>query len=208
MDENGTDMRVFANKKPDRLGLERLIFFSDAVFAIAVTLLALEISLPTGEGPLTNSQLLKTLQSIWPKYLGYVVSFLVIGVFWIVHHRRFRFIERYDKNLILLNLILLMFVAFVPFPTSVIIEYGNQTATIFYALIMMIMGLLSAAIWRYASHNHRLIDLQLDQQQCRHETLRTLVVPSVFLLSIFIAFFNADLAKISWVSIVVVLKLL
>ena len=201
-------MRVSANKKQDRLGLERLIFFSDAVFAIAVTLLALEIRLPAGEGSLTDEQLLKTLQTIWPKYLGYVVSFLVIGVFWIGHHRKFRFIERYDKNLILLNLILLMFVAFVPFPTSVIIEYGNQTATIFYALIMMILGLLSAAIWRYASLNHRLIDLQLEQQQCRHEALRTLAVPGVFLLSIFIAFFNADLAKISWVLIAVVLKLL
>jgi uncharacterized membrane protein len=101
-----------------------------------------------------------------------------------------------------------MVVAFVPFPTSIISQYGNQTATIFYALTMTVMGLLSAAIWQYASHHNRLIGPQIAQQQCRREMLRTLVVPSIFALSVGIAFVNADLAKISWILIVFVLKLL
>jgi uncharacterized membrane protein len=197
-----------ANKEQDRLGLERLLFFSDAVFAIAITLLALEIRLPVTSGPLTDAQLLQGLWTIWPKYLGYIVSFLVIGVFWMGHHRRFQFIECYDRTLILLNIFLLMVVAFVPFPTSIISQYGNQTATIFYALTITAMGLLSVAIWQYASHHNRLVSPQITQQQRRRETLRTLVVPSIFALSVGISFINADLAKISWVLIAFVLRLL
>ncbi len=188
----------------DRFGLERLAFFSDAVFAIAITLLALEIRLPTGEGPVTNAELVRNLLAIWPKYLGYIISFLVIGVFWIGHHRKFHFIQRYDGNLLLLNLLLLMAIAFIPFPTSVISKYGNRTATIFYALTMTLTGVLSAAIWWYASHRNRLIDSQLSIRQRRRETWGPLVVPGVFLLSIGLAFINDDLAKLSWVLVAVV----
>jgi len=88
----------------DALSLERLVFFSDGVFAIAVTLLALEIRLPTTGGALTNAQLLYKLEVIWAKYLSYVVSFMVIGFFWMGHHRKFRLIERYDHTLLMLNL--------------------------------------------------------------------------------------------------------
>ena len=117
-------------------------------------------------------------------------------------------IERYDNILLLLNLFLLTAVAFVPFPTTVISEYGNRTATIFYALTMTVLGLLSAAIWQYASQNHRLINLQISQQQCKREMLRILVVPGIFALSIGVAFFNEDLAKFSWILIAFGFRLL
>lgn len=192
----------------DQLGLERIIFFSDAVFAIAITLLALDIRLPPIEGPVTDEQLLQSLLAIWPKYLGFIISFLVIGVYWMAHHRKFRLIERYDTKLILLNLLLLMTVAFIPFPTSVISEYGNRTATIFYALTAMVMGLLLAAIWWHASNNYRLIPSHVSQHQCQREMLRTLVAPIIFGLSIALAFFDDDLAKFSWLLIGVFLRLL
>ena len=118
-----------ASSEQDQLGLERLLFFSDAVFAIAITLLALEIRLPSLEGSLTNDQLFQDLLAIWPKYFSYALSFLVIGAFWMGHHRKFRFILRYDTNLILLNIFLLMGVAFIPFPTTVIGENENRTAS-------------------------------------------------------------------------------
>jgi uncharacterized membrane protein len=191
----------------DQLGLERLVFFSDAVFAIAITLLALEIRLPSLEGDLTNDQLLEALLTIWPKYLSYAISFLVIGTFWLGHHRKFRFILRYDTNLLLLNILLLMAIAFIPFPTAVISEYGNRTGTIFYALVMMITGLLNAAVWIYAAYQNRLIEPNFTPQRRRRETLRALVVPAVFLLSIGLAFINEDLAKYSWLLIAVVLRL-
>jgi len=143
---------------------------------------------------------------IWPKYLSYVISFLVIGSFWTGHHRKFRFILGYDVNLLLLNILLLMADAFIPFPTSVISEYGNLTATIFYAVVMIVTGLLNAAVWVYASYNNRLVDPNFTAQRRRRETLRALIVPAVFLLSIGLAFINDDLAKYSWLLIAVVLK--
>lgn len=182
----------------EHLGLERLVFFSDAVFAIAITLLALEIHLPTIEGAISDEELLHNLQSIGSSYLAYVLSFLVIGVFWIGHHRRFRFIERYDNRLLFLNLLLLMVVAFVPFPTSVISEFGNKTATIFYAATMGSIGLISVGIWGYASTGHRLVKSSLDAKTIRQELLRGLVIPAVFLLSMGVALVNADLAKWFW----------
>ena len=195
-----------ASSEGDQLGLERLLFFSDAVFAIAITLLALEIRLPSLEDSLTNDQLFQQLLAIWPKYFSYALSFFVIGAFWMGHHRKFRFILRYDTNLILLNLLLLMGVAFIPFPTAVIGENENRTATIFYALVMAIAGLLNAAIWIYASHRNRLIEPSFTPQQRRRETLRTLVVPGVFLLSIALAFINPIIAIYSWLLVAVVLK--
>jgi uncharacterized membrane protein len=190
----------------DHLGLERLIFFSDAVMAIAITLLALDIRLPAVEGELSNGQLLQSLQAIWPSYLAYAISFLVIGEFWISHHTKFRLIAHYDRNLLLLNLLFLMMIAFIPFPTSVLSEYGNRTATIFYALTIAVTGLLLFSTWFYASYHDRLLARSLDTRQRRRVALRMLVVPVIFLLSIGLAFINDDWAKVSWVLIAVVFR--
>jgi uncharacterized membrane protein len=185
-------------EESDHIGLERLMFFSDAVFAIAITLLALEIRLPASESALTDDELSRQLLSLGPKYLAFVISFLVIGTFWLGHHRRFRFIRRYDRRLLLINLMLLLLVAFIPFPTAVISEYTHRTATIFYALIMTLTGLMSGAIWWYAAWHDRLIDPNMDRRQRRYERLAPLVIPSIFLLSIGLAFIDPDLARYSW----------
>jgi uncharacterized membrane protein len=182
----------------DELGIERLVFFSDAVFAIAVTLLALEIRLPESEALLEDSKLLSKLAGIWHLYLGYFMSFMVIGIFWMAHHRKFRLIRRYDSRLMLLNLLLLMVVAFIPFPTSLISEYPGQTATIFYAMTMIVGELLLGAIWWYASWNNSLTDPSLDSKQRRRQFINPLATALVFLLSIGIAFIAPDLAKLSW----------
>jgi uncharacterized membrane protein len=188
----------------DSLGLERLIFFSDAVFAIAITLLALDIRLPAETTALTNSELLDRLLALGPQYRSYAISFLVIGSFWISHHSKFRFIKRYDGRLLLLNLLLLLVIAFIPFPTAVLSEYGNRTATIFYALTIIVAGLLSAIMWWYAVSNHRLVDDDLADTQRRQGFWRSLLAPAIFLISIGIAFFDDDLAKYSWLLIALI----
>jgi uncharacterized membrane protein len=187
---------------PDKLGLERLIFFSDAVFAIAITLLALDIRLPAGGESPSNAQLLAQLLGLWPKYLAYVVSFLAIGTFWIGHHRRFKFIRRCDRGLLALNLLFLMVVAFIPFPTSVISESGNRTATIFYALTMILGGLMLAALWWYASWHNRLTDPGLDARQVRRQFVPMLLTVALFVLSIGLAFVDENLARFSWLLVV------
>jgi TMEM175 potassium channel family protein len=182
----------------DKPGLERLIFFSDAVFAIAITLLVLEIHLPVIDGPVSNAELLQNLLAIWPKYLGYLVSFLVIGALWTGHHRKFLLIRRYNGRLLFLNLLLLMSIAFIPFPTSVISEYGNLTATVFYALSIGIAGLLSALVWWYAARNYRLVDIKLDRIKRWRELLNPLSVSLVFFVSAGLAHINSDLVKYVW----------
>jgi len=191
----------------DEFGLERLVFFSDAVFAIAITLLALEIRLPEDAGHLSNQQLFKSLVVIWPKYLSFFISFLVIGNFWIAHHHRYRYIQRYDTRLMLLNLFVLMSIAFIPFSTAVISENGNRTATIFYSLSISTTGLLSALLWLYASWKNRLLKDTINGELARRTLLSILSVPAVFLLSIGLAFINPDLAKFSWILIIPAIRI-
>lgn len=186
---------------PDHLGLERLIFFSDAVFAIAITLLALDIRLPAGEKLFSDAELRAGLLGIWHKYLAFGISFFVIGTLWIGHHRKFRFIKRYDSRLLMLNLLMLMVIAFVPFPSSILSEYSNRTATVFYALTMALAALFGTTIWWYAARHNRLIDPQLDVRVRRRLFISPLATAAAFLLSIGIAFLNADAAKLSWALI-------
>lgn len=181
-----------------QLGLERIVFFSDAVFAIAITLLALEIRLPIGYETLSNSELLASLLGIWHKYLAFGISFLVIGTFWTSHHRKFLLIERYDNGLITLNLLILMVIAFIPFPSSVISDNGNRTGTILYALTMLVAGLLFAALWWHATLDNRLVADDLSQAERRREFLSPILTVVIFLLSIGVALLNADLAKLTW----------
>jgi len=195
---------VTSDHRPEQQGLDRITFFSDGVFAIAITLLALEIRLPVPTVNLNDDELATALVAIWPKYMSFLISFLVIGFFWISHHRKFHFILRYDKTLIFLNLLLLMVIAFIPFPTTVLSEYGNRTATIFYALVIILGGLISMVTWLYASHHNRLTDPQMDAKQRRNEILIPAVTMGIFLLSIGLAYIDANLARTSWILIAVV----
>ncbi len=185
----------------DDLGMERLVFFSDAVFAIAITLLALEIRLPEHIAYASNAELFQSLLSIWPKYLGYIISFLSIGNFWIIHNRQYRYIERYDTRLMFINLLVLMSVAFIPFSTAVISENGNRTATILYALSASFVGLLSTLLWIYASHKRRLVTPSMEPAVVRRGVIRNLIAPAVFLFSVSLSYVDPDLAKFSWILI-------
>jgi uncharacterized membrane protein len=185
----------------DALGLERLVFFSDAVFAIAITLLALDIRLPAGATAQGNAELLTELLHAWHKYLAYGISFLAIGSFWMAHHRRFRFIKRYDRGLLLLNLLFLMVIAFVPFPTSILSESGNRTATIFYALTMTLAGLMLTAVWSHAARHNRLADPHLDPRQRRRQFVTLFLTVALFVASIGLAFLSEGLARFSWLLV-------
>ena len=91
---------------------------------------------------LDNTELTRQLSGMWHEYLAYFISFMVIGTFWIAHHCKYRYIQRYDNRLLFLNLVLLMVIAFIPFPSSIISKYPYRSATIFYALVMALAGLL------------------------------------------------------------------
>ncbi|MES2442179.1 MAG: TMEM175 family protein [Pseudomonadota bacterium] len=129
----------------ERTQLERLTFFSDAVFAIAITLLVIEVRVPEVH-PFSEAGLRQALLGLTPKYAGFVVSFFVIGRFWIGHHRLFGMLRRADNKLIFANLLLLLGIAFMPFPTAVFSDYvGSITSTMLYAGWLVVAGLFN---WR------------------------------------------------------------
>ena len=183
----------------DSLGLERIIFFSDAVFAIAVTLLALEIRRPDRDVILTERQLRDQILGMWQTYLGYFISFMVIGIFWMAHHRKFRLIKSYDSRLMLLNMLLLLVVAFLPFPSSLLSKYPDRVATNFYAMTMIVGEMLLCLLWWYASRNNRLTDPRLDPRQRRKQLINPIATSLVFLLSMGDAYLSPTLARLSWI---------
>src|SRR5215216_2503570 len=135
----------------DTRELDRIIFFSDAVFAIVMTLLILDIQVPSIPADLVSTELPRQVLDLWPKFFSYVLSFLVIGTYWLAHHGTYRYIESYDRGLMWLNLLFLLTISFVPFPTALLGEYGEQQfAVVLYALSLAIPRLLLALIWWYA----------------------------------------------------------
>jgi uncharacterized membrane protein len=139
----------------------RLVAFSDGVFAISITLLILEIDTPDD-----YENLLHGLLELWPSYLAYAVTFLFIGQVWANHHVMFDHIRAADRIVLLLNTVLLMVVAFLPFATSVLAGaldsgHGQRTAVVFYAIAFAVTALTFNAVWQYASR-HRLLSDALD----------------------------------------------
>jgi TMEM175 potassium channel family protein len=139
----------------------RLVAFSDAVFAITITLLVLEI-----KPPADYKNLLHGLLELWPSYLAYAVTFLFIGQVWANHHVMFDHIRTADRTVLLLNTLLLMVVAFLPFATSVLAGAmrsgdGQRTAVVFYAIAFDLTALTFNAVWQYA-RRQRLLSEALD----------------------------------------------
>ena len=131
------------------LQFERLLFFSDAVFAIAITLLVIEIRLPHGDFA-TDAALRGALVDIIPNYISFFVSFVVVGRFWAGHHRYFGFVGHWDAGLVRFNLIFLMTIAFMPFPTAVLgANAGTHTAITFYCGWLVAAGAANIALVRY-----------------------------------------------------------
>src|SRR5215208_7704798 len=190
-------MAEAAERRPEAgRELDRIIFFSDAVFAIAITILVLDIRVPDGLSP---TELPAVVLGLGPRYVSYLISFLVLAVYWQAHHRAFRPIRSYDGTLVWLNFLFLMAVAFLPFPTSLLGEYSEeQISVVIYAVNAAVAGLLLVAISWYATSGRRLVAPDLDDEVERIQRLQGLAVPVVFLLSIGVSFFSPVAAMYSW----------
>ena len=151
--------------QPVRSDTARIEAFSDGVFAIAITLLIIEVHVPAREHAETLGH---ELLRIWPSYLGYLTSFLTIGVMWINHHYVFELIDRVDRTMLLLNTLLLMLIAFVPFPTAVLAQFvetgGARAAAVLYGATLTLTALTYFAWWRYASAGRRLMAEQVPDE--------------------------------------------
>jgi uncharacterized membrane protein len=142
----------------DEAGTARFEAFSDGVFAIAATLLVLEFTVETGKNaPDLGSQLL----DLWPSYLAYVTSFVTIGIIWMNHHHTVSLIGRTDRTFQFLNIVLLLTIAFLPFPTKLVAQFlghdGEKAAALAYTATFVLMSVIYNSWWRYASTGRRLI---------------------------------------------------
>jgi len=151
-----TTEEVFAPSK------SRFESFSDGVFAIAITLLILEIQLPGSAGRLTERGQVQALLNIWPQYLVYAATFATVGIMWLNHHALFSRLAHVDRPLILLNLLLLMVISFIPFPTQVLGSHlgsgsDAHVAALFYLLNAILIGTGFSGVYVYAVYREGLL---------------------------------------------------
>ncbi len=183
----------------DDVGFERMVFFSDAVMAIAITLMALEIRVPEIEVAGAESLVPALLQSMFPHVIVYIISFLVIGMYWVLHHRLFRLLRKYDNRLLWLNLIFLMFIGLLPVSTNALGNYPDYPLiTVIYAVSVALIGVMELATWLYGINGDRLLGKPLTSRLKLYVSLRLLVPPLVFLASIPFAFVDVTGAKFFW----------
>jgi uncharacterized membrane protein len=172
------------------VGKGRVEAFSDGVFAIAITLLVLTIPQPHDFRHLVHS-----LTDLWPNLAAYVVSFAVIGIMWLNHHSIFGLFSRLDRPVVYLNLLLLLTVVFIPYPTGVLGEAltrdeGARTAAVFYSVVMTVNAYAWGALWLYASSGRRLLDDAFPEEHRKPATVLFTVGVGIYTVSIGVAFIN------------------
>ncbi|MFC5972156.1 TMEM175 family protein [Halomarina salina] len=185
----------------------RLAALSDGVFAIAITILVLSIDLPSGSdaGPVTVEMVARE----WRDAVSYVLSFLVVGNFWTEHRHVFDHATHHTRDVEWLNILFLMAIAFLPFPTSLLGDYGGLVPVVFYAAVMTTTGLLLYALWWVVARNEAFFEEELAPERVRYDRLRFLLYPSVFGVSIPVALFvSLDLVYVCWGSLFVLTPLL
>lgn len=186
--------------RDESLSTGRIEAFSDAVFAIAATLLMLQLNLPHLPADPTDRDLWNALGQMAPSYFTFILSFAVIGRYWLAHHALFHRIKRSDGGLATLNILLLLTVVALPFPTEVLGRYGDlAAAAIFYAVSISLIGLMMAALWRHAV-KHNLLYPDVSQSTIKNSYFRSLTVPAIFLASVpAAAFISVGWAEAMWV---------
>lgn len=167
------------------MSLSRFEAFSDGVFAIAITLLAIEIKVPD-LSQATPSEAITEIIHTWPHFLSYITSFLVIGVIWLNHNTLFGFLKRVDRITLTINLILLMCVAFIPYPTKLIGEYGTLKPVImFYGLSLSLTGIVYNTLWFYIVGQYLRSHPKISRKFIRQASLWSVGYPILYFVSAF-----------------------
>jgi len=189
--------RLFSGGAPRQASnatTQRLEAFSDGVIAIAITLLVLQISVPSAR----QGDLFDALVDLWPSYLAFILSFAVIGIMWVSHHSMFERIASVDRLLLFLNLLLLMGIAFLPFPTALLADYIQQGgenakfAAAMYSTTMTLIGIFFVLMWHHLSRRPHLLVAGIGPERAHTAMLRSLVGPAVYALSIGLAFVSPE----------------
>jgi uncharacterized membrane protein len=186
------------DKRMEEKETNRLEAFSDGVFAVAITLLVLNIKIPGVDAPASqvpnDAQLWPMVLNEWPMLAAYVTSFATIGVMWINHHRLYTHIKRTNTMLLLLNLLLLLVIVFVPVPTALVAEYlvhsDQHAAALLYSGTYVIVAICFNLLWRYASYHNRLLATNADTRAVRAISIQYWFGPLPYLVAFFLALFS------------------
>jgi uncharacterized membrane protein len=174
------------NELKKEFQLERMILFSDAVFAIAITLLVLEIKVPAIDRHVaTDDQLAHALAELIPKFVGFLISFFIIGLYWSIHHHMFGYVINYTRKMIWLNLFFLLAVVFMPFSTAIYSEYvlhALKIPVIVYVTNIVFLGVMNFFLWRYISHPKLHLTEGLSKDERKYYSLRALTGPLIFIV--------------------------
>lgn len=183
------------------LGTARIEAFSDGVLAIVITLLVLEIRVPELSADLVSSELAHRLWEMTPKFVGFITSFLVVGVYWVAHHNVFHYIARSDQVLPWLNLLTLMCICFIPFPTALIGEYPRSTiAVALYGGTLTICAIAFNILWWYVSRDYRLLNQNLSSQLVKRITRDYFLGIFPYLIAFVLAFFNSQISIFLYIA--------
>ena len=186
-----------------QIKVEYVISFSDALFAFSITFMALSLQLPNFPSNIVESELTRRLsQTLIPSIIHYIISFMVVGTYWISYHRIFEHIRYADITLVWLNLLFLLFISLTAYFTGLLTTYStHEIVVITFAGIMAATGFMLCIIWWYATHNRYLVDKDIHPALVNYFLLRSLASPVIFLISIGISFINIQLAQFFWALI-------
>ncbi|HKO39852.1 MAG TPA: TMEM175 family protein [Nitrososphaeraceae archaeon] len=179
----------------------RIETLTDGVFAIVMTILVLEITVPQISHSETAIELPKQLLELWPVIQSYGTSFIILGFFWIAHDYQFHYVKRANRTFLWITIFYLMFIAFVPFSTSLIGEYGDQQiSVIIYAVNISIIGFWEYIRWKYATKDHQLVDSDLNRTFITKMSRRFLLGPTIYLIAVAISFVSTQLSLVMFIA--------
>jgi uncharacterized membrane protein len=180
----------------------RIEFLTDGVYAIVMTLLVLEIAVPQLSHSEAASELPRQLIELWPVVLSYAMSFIILGFFWIYNHDQLHYIKRVNRIFAWITIFYLMFIAFIPFSTALLGEYGNQQiSVIIYGINIAMAAFWAYLQWWYAAKDHRLIDSKLDPTFVTIMSRRGLVGPIFYLVAVALSFVRTDASLVLYIAI-------
>lgn len=183
------------------MSLSRFEAFSDGVFAIAATLLALEIRI-TDLSNATTEEVWKELLHLFPHIISYATSFIVIGVLWLNHHALFHFVKRVDRISLTINLFLLMCIAFIPSSTAIVGKYSNYPIVVsFYGFSLAVTGLVYNALWFYVLNRYIKSENLIQRHLIRQASIWSISYPISYLLSALLALVNSTLSLVLYAAI-------
>ncbi|HEX8575034.1 MAG TPA: TMEM175 family protein [Flavobacterium sp.] len=173
----------------------RISTLVDGVFAIVMTLLVFDIDTPNIKAPKVDLHLWKELIKLWPKLITYIISFIVLGIFWISHHQQFKFIIRTDRNLLWMNILFLMAVAFIPFSAALISQYpASKEAIMIYGINLLTISSILYFHWEYATYRYRLIKNALQKEFISKVKHKILLTNAYYILAIALSFYSTYLS--------------